>query len=163
VVGNTVDAPNKAFVVNLSAPLNATIGVGQATGMIIDDDTSTQTLTTVADFSGGTLDPALHLRNHGWRDHPGTWDRYRVLGTALPAGWLSTALITKASAVVSNGSIKLQGTQITSTFPLVGVNRSLEFRRPSAVRRSNSGAAAGSVQHQGDRLDRRSMPGHSTA
>src|SRR6185295_10655915 len=48
-------------------------------------------------------------------------------GTALPSGWLTTALLTKGTAVVSNGSLKLQGSQITSTFPLVGVNRSLEF------------------------------------
>jgi uncharacterized repeat protein (TIGR01451 family) len=38
IVGNTVIEPNKTFFVNLSSPTNATIGQGQATGTITDND-----------------------------------------------------------------------------------------------------------------------------
>jgi hypothetical protein len=36
--GDTQDEPNETFIVNLSNPINATIGTGQGTGTIINDD-----------------------------------------------------------------------------------------------------------------------------
>jgi hypothetical protein len=128
VVGNTVDSPNKTLTVNLSAPGNATVGAGLATGTIIDDDTSTQTVTTVADFMAGTLDAGGYISETADGEiilNPGIGTEFS--GTALPEGWVSTVQITKGTAVVSDGSVKLQGSRISSTFPLVGVNRSLEF------------------------------------
>lgn len=41
IVGDTVDENNESFFVNLSAPVNATIGDGQSVVTIIDDDTGT--------------------------------------------------------------------------------------------------------------------------
>jgi hypothetical protein len=128
VVGNTIDTANKTLVVTLSAAANATITAAQATGTIVDDDTSTQLVTTVADFKAGTLDAGTYISE--------TTDGEIILtpaiatefsGTTLPTGWASSAVATKGSVVVSNGSVKLQGVQIMSTFPVVGVNRSLEF------------------------------------
>jgi large repetitive protein len=40
VIGNTTKQPDRTFVVNLSAPSQATIGKGQGTGTIKDDDTA---------------------------------------------------------------------------------------------------------------------------
>jgi len=40
VNGDTADESNETFLVNLSNPSNATIGEGQGTGMITDDDTT---------------------------------------------------------------------------------------------------------------------------
>jgi hypothetical protein len=127
VVGNTIDTPNKTFVVNLSGAVNATIADTQATGTIIDDDTSTLRYTTVADFSAGTLGAGAYISQ--------TTDGEVILaptvgaefsGTALPAGWLSTPRVTNGGVTVSNGTAKLQGTQISTT-TLYGVGRSLEF------------------------------------
>jgi hypothetical protein len=128
ILGNKVDTANKTFVLNLSSPSNATLGTAQAVGTIIDDDTSTQTFTTSADFRAGTPDAGTYIAETEDGEivlTPGIGTEFS--GTTLPSGWLTTALITKGSVTVSNGVAKLQGTQITSTFPLVGVNRSLEF------------------------------------
>jgi ELWxxDGT repeat protein len=38
VVGDTLDEPDEAFLVNLSAPVNGTLGDGQGAGTITDDD-----------------------------------------------------------------------------------------------------------------------------
>jgi hypothetical protein len=38
VVGDTTVEPNETFLVNLSAPSNATIATGQGTGTIVNDD-----------------------------------------------------------------------------------------------------------------------------
>jgi hypothetical protein len=128
IVGNKIDTANKTFVLNLSSPSNATLGTAQAIGTIIDDDTSTQTFTTSADFRAGTLDAGTYIAETEDGEimlTPGIGAEFS--GTALPSGWVSTAVATKGSVVVSNGTAKLQGVQITSTFPFVGVNRSLEF------------------------------------
>jgi hypothetical protein len=39
VLGDVLDEPNETFVVNLSSPVNATVGDGQGVGTILDDDT----------------------------------------------------------------------------------------------------------------------------
>jgi N,N-dimethylformamidase beta subunit-like, C-terminal/Domain of unknown function (DUF4082)/Calx-beta domain/Bacterial Ig domain len=131
IVGDNIDAPNKTFVVRLSAPGNATIGTAEATGTIVDDDTSTpstQTFTTAADFTAGTLDAGAYIAE--------TTDGEVILtpsngtefsGTKLPGGWKTTALVKKGTAVVGNGSIQLQGSEIASTSQVVGINRWLEF------------------------------------
>ena len=44
VLGDFMDEPNETFVVNLSAPTNATLADGQATGAITDDDAAPELL-----------------------------------------------------------------------------------------------------------------------
>jgi hypothetical protein len=128
VIGNTVDTPNKTFTVSLSSAVNATIAGVQATGTIVDDDTSLQTDSTTADFSAGTADAGAYFSETGNGEvmlTPALATEFS--GTTLPSGWVSTALITKGSYVVSGGTIKLQDSQITSTLPFVGVGHSIEF------------------------------------
>jgi hypothetical protein len=48
-------------------------------------------------------------------------------GTTLPSGWVSTMQVTKGTVTVSNGSVKLRGTRITSTLPVISGGRSMEF------------------------------------
>ena len=38
VLADTLDEPDETFTVNLTAPVNATIGDGQGVGTILDDD-----------------------------------------------------------------------------------------------------------------------------
>ncbi|MEY2475791.1 MAG: large repetitive protein [Actinomycetota bacterium] len=57
VAGDTLDEPNETFLVNLSAPVNATIADGQATGTITDDDNPPSLSVadvTVAEGNGGS-------------------------------------------------------------------------------------------------------------
>ena len=83
--------------------------------------------TTAADFSAGTLDAGVYVSQTAGGEmmlKPALATEFS--GTALPAGWISTANITGGTAVVGNGVLTLQGAQITST-TLYGVGRSLEF------------------------------------
>src|SRR5205814_1060097 len=61
VVGNTIKQPARTFLVNLSSPTQATIGKGQGTGTIKDDDASpvlSITDVSVAEGNSGTT-PAV--------------------------------------------------------------------------------------------------------
>ena len=85
------------------------------------------TNTTVDDFNAGVLDAGAYISDTSGGElilKPTVATEFS--GTALPAGWLSTANITQGTAVVANGVLTLQGTQITST-TLYGVGRSLEL------------------------------------
>jgi VCBS repeat-containing protein len=126
VVGNTIDTPNKTFVVNLSGAVNATITSAQATGTIIDDDTSMLTYTTAADFSAATLGGSYISQTADGEIILAPTVGTEFSGTSLPAGWISTQKVTGGTVTVSNGTAKLQGTQISTT-TLYGAGRSVEF------------------------------------
>ena len=86
IVGNTIDSANKTFTIDLSMPGNATLGTAQATGTIIDDDTSTQTYTTAVRLRvGHARRRRLYLGNPRRRDHPHAGHRHRVLGNDAAA------------------------------------------------------------------------------
>ena len=61
VPGDALNEPTETFLVNLSAPVNATIGDGQATGTITDDDGAPVLSigdVTVAEGGGTTTRPS---------------------------------------------------------------------------------------------------------
>ncbi|PYR91065.1 MAG: hypothetical protein DMF84_18525 [Acidobacteria bacterium] len=119
---------NKTFTVNLSGAVNANIAGAQGIGTIVDDDTSLVAYSTTADFVGGTADAGAYYSETGNGEVMLTPTlATEFSGTALPSGWLTNVLITKGTLTVSNGSVKLQGTQITSTLPLISGGRSMEF------------------------------------
>jgi hypothetical protein len=78
VIGDTIPEPNKAFFVNLTSAVNATIGDGQGLGTIIDDDPISQ---PTVDFDGdGKSDVGIY-RN-------GTWSIIRSIdGGVTSVGW----------------------------------------------------------------------------
>src|SRR5262249_39304492 len=83
--------------------------------------------TTAADFNAGTLDAGAYVSQTGDGEvilKPTVGAEFS--GTTLPAGWISTANVTKGSTVVGNGVVTLQGSQIV-TSSLYGSGRSLEF------------------------------------
>jgi hypothetical protein len=83
--------------------------------------------TTAADFSAGTLDAGAYISQNADGEmilKPALGQEFS--GTTLPAGWLSTANVTKGKTTVGGGVVTLQGAQITSS-TLYGVGRSLEF------------------------------------
>jgi hypothetical protein len=51
VTGDTAVEPNETFLVNLSAPVNATIATGQGIGTIVNDDVSALPTVTINDVS----------------------------------------------------------------------------------------------------------------
>ncbi len=128
VIGNTVDTPNKTFTANLSAAVNANIADAQGVGTIVDDDTSLVTDTTTSDFKGGTADAGAYYSESGNGEvmlTPALGTEFS--GPTLPSGWVSTLQTAKGTVKVNNGSVKLQGAQITSTLPLISGGRSMEF------------------------------------
>ncbi len=55
VIGNTVSGPNKTFSLNLGSPTNATIGTGQGTGTIVNDDPNPLlSISSVSAFEGNS-------------------------------------------------------------------------------------------------------------
>ena len=78
VIGDTIPEPNKAFFVNLTSAVNATIADGQGLGTIIDDDPISQ---PTVDFDGdGRSDIGIY-RN-------GTWSIIRSIdGGVTNIGW----------------------------------------------------------------------------
>jgi hypothetical protein len=83
--------------------------------------------TSAADFGAGTLDAGAYISQTGDGEvilKPTLATEFS--GTALPAGWISTANITNGTMVVGNGVVTLQGAQIL-TASLYGAGRSLEF------------------------------------
>ena len=88
----------------------------------------TKVTTTAADFSAGTVGTTTYVSDtSGGELTLAPTFATEFPGPTLPTGWVSTVVITKGSYTFSNGAIQLQGTQITSTLPLYGVGRSLEF------------------------------------
>lgn len=55
VVGDAIDEPNETFVVNLTAPVGATLADAQGTGTIVDDDAAAGLLSDTA-TAGGPVD-----------------------------------------------------------------------------------------------------------
>ena len=91
-------------------------------------DPVNKTSTTAADFTGGTLDAgAYNSEDHRRGGDSAPSNGTEFSGTKLSGGWKTTALVKKGTAVVGSGSIKLQGSEIVSTFQVVGINRWLEF------------------------------------
>ncbi|MFZ1640435.1 MAG: Calx-beta domain-containing protein [Candidatus Contendobacter sp.] len=54
VIGDTTAEPNETFVVNLSAPVNATLAQAQGTGTIVNDDSPTLSINNVSQNEGNS-------------------------------------------------------------------------------------------------------------
>jgi hypothetical protein len=81
----------EVFVVNLSAPSNATIAVGQGEGTIVNDDTPGVVITQ----SGGTTDVA----------EGGTGDSYTLVLTSQPTANVSIALAPNAQVTAATSPV----------------------------------------------------------
>jgi len=82
--------------------------------------------TTAADFNMGTLAGTYVSQNADGEVMLKPTLATEFSGTALPAGWISTANITRGATTVGNGVLTLQGSQVVSA-TLYGAGRSLEF------------------------------------
>ena len=107
--GDIAVEPAETFVVNLSNPVNATLGTAQATGTILNDDNQTMTLSLLGTSVIG-VDRSATLRV--------------VLGEAAPAGGTIVTLTSDAPGIASvgaPGTIAIAQGQTTGTILLNGV------------------------------------------
>jgi len=105
VLGDTASEATERFFVDISGPVNATIGVSRATVTLTNDDLGTTTVATVADFQAGTTagGAALTQTADGEVSLAAALGS-EFFGTALPAGWTSRVLAAGGTAVVGGGS-----------------------------------------------------------
>jgi uncharacterized repeat protein (TIGR01451 family) len=109
--GDTAVEANETFVVNLSAPTNATIAAGQGTGTISNDDASADLSITVTDSpdpvtAGQNLTYVVTLTNAGPSNADGAAFNLPLPGgttfvsLAAPGGWNCTT-----PAIGANGTV----------------------------------------------------------
>lgn len=88
VLGDAMDEPNETFVVNLSAPTNATLADGQATGAITDDDAAPELLIEDCVVTEGNT---------------GTAPCVVSLSLSMPSGFTVTANYASQGATATSG------------------------------------------------------------
>jgi len=128
IIGDTIGEFTEQFFVDLSGPVTGILGQSRATVTIGNDDNSTATATTSADFFGGTagtgtavvqtLDGEVQLAASLGAE---------FFGTSLPTGWTSTTLAAGGAAAVGGGSVKANGVVLLGGVTQVGAGRSLDF------------------------------------
>lgn len=127
VSGDVIDEPSETVLVNLSNPVRATITRAQGTLTIVDNDLTSFTDTTVADFTAGAPDAAIYIGDTSGGDlmlKPTVGEEFS--GTALPAGWTSTNWASEGVTTVGVGNLMVNGTRVGTT-ALYGPGRSIEF------------------------------------
>ncbi len=108
VLGDTTTEPNETFVVNLTAPGNATIADAQGVGTITNDDAGAATVTVTFQVAAGGDDvneeaAALNAdQSNGWLGNAssttGNWAGYRFTNVSIPAGATITSARLEANA-----------------------------------------------------------------
>ena len=86
VLGDTVNEPNKTFLVELAAATNAAVARGQAVGTIVNDDGVSVSIegVTVTEGNSGTVDAIFKVNLSGPATSRVTVDYGTVGGTATP-------------------------------------------------------------------------------
>ena len=115
----------KSFLVNLSAALNATMAKSQAT-VTVTPPTAWVSSTSGEFLSGvvGAGATVTETANGELTLKPAAGAEF--FGTALPAGWTSTALMTGGSSTVGSGVATVEGAALVSA-TAVAPGRTLEF------------------------------------
>ena len=115
----------KSFLVNLSAALNATMAKSQAT-VTVTPPTAWVSSTSGEFLSGvvGAGAAVTETANGELTLKPAAGAEF--FGTALPAGWTSTALMTGGSSTVGSGVATVEGAALVSA-TAVAPGRTLEF------------------------------------
>ena len=104
IVQDTVGELTESFYVDFSGSVNGVLGQARATITIVNDDSSTNVVSSIADFSAGTLGGGAYLSETADGELMLAPQGSEFSGTSLPEGWTSTALEAGASAIVANGS-----------------------------------------------------------
>lgn len=149
--GDTAVEANETFVMNLSAPTNATIAAGQGTGTISNDDASADLSISVTDSpdpvtAGQNLTYVVTLTNAGPNNADGASFSLPLAGgttfvsIAAPGGWNCTTPAIGANGTVGcNDGTSMRPTSASAAKMAVGT---AQF---TIVANVDSGVAAGTV------------------
>ena len=149
--GDTAVESNESFVVNLSAPTNATIAAGQGTGTITNDDASADLSITVTDSpdpvtAGQNLTYVVTLTNAGPSNADGAAFSLPLpsgttfVSLAAPGGWNCTTPAVGANGTVTcNDGTSMRPTSASAAKMAVGT---AQFTILANV---DGGVAAGTV------------------
>ena len=127
ILGDATAESTESFLLMLSSPTAASIGVTKANVTIIDDDSTAWVNTSVADFTAGTVDAGTYIS----RTNNGEVILAPALGTefqgkSLQAGWTSTVLAANGGVAVANNTASIDGASVVGGAG-VSSGRSLEF------------------------------------
>ena len=151
--GDTAVEANETFVVNLSAPTNATIAAGQGTGTISNDDASADLSISVTDSpdpvtAGQNLTYVVTLTNAGPNNADGASFSLPLAGgttfvsIAAPGGWNCTTPAIGANGTVGcNDGTSMRPTSASASAAKMAVGTA-QF---TIVANVDSGVAAGTV------------------
>jgi hypothetical protein len=128
IVGDTVGEPTEVFYVDISNPLNGTLtDARRATVTIVNDDSSNQVFSTIADFGAGSVGGGAYLSETGDGEITlAPAQAAEFSGTALPTGWTATALVTGGAATVGTGKLAIDGASLAGPTAMA-VGPTLEF------------------------------------
>jgi len=126
IVQDTVGEPTETFYVDFSGVVNGILGQSRATITIINDDSSTQVFSSVADFAAGTLSGSAYLSETGDGEIMLAPQGAEFSGTSLPAGWTNTPLATGSASTVANGKLVIDGASLLAPAPSAS-GQTLEF------------------------------------
>jgi hypothetical protein len=140
VNGDTMIESNETFLVNLSAPTNASIARAQAVGTILDDDAVNEAKVTQAVTTGGARLQAQQRADGGWFFKVGETDCGAGVGVSCPntigitalgllAGYTRTgdsSLLTSATAA-GDKLVALFNDAIAATPATLPFNQDIEF------------------------------------
>jgi hypothetical protein len=114
IVQDTVGEASESFYVDFTGVVNGVLNQTRATITIVNDDSSTQVSSSVADFSAGTLAGGAYISETADGELMLAPQGSEFSGTSLPAGWTSTVLAAGGSATVANGALLLNGAALVA-------------------------------------------------
>jgi hypothetical protein len=126
IVQDTVGESTESFYVDFSGVVNGVLGQGRATITIVNDDSSTNVVSSIAEFSAGTLGGGAYLSETANGELMLAPQGSEFSGTSLPAGWTSTPLATGAESTVANGMLTINGAALIGPSE-TGSGQTLEF------------------------------------
>lgn len=109
IVSDTVGEATEQLYVDFSGVVNGFLSSARATVTIVNDDSSTQLTTSIADFSAGTLGGGAYLSETADGELMLAPQGSEFSGSSLPAGWSLTPLGSGATATVAGGSLSING------------------------------------------------------
>ena len=126
IIQDTVGEWTESFFLDFSGVVNGVLAEGRSTMTIVNDDSSNQVVSSVADFSAGTLAGGAYISETADGELMLAPQGSEFSGSSLPAGWTSTPLAAGASSTVGNGMLAINGAALVGPTP-TGSGQTLEF------------------------------------
>jgi hypothetical protein len=146
LVGDTVGEATEQFFVNLSSAIEGLIEKPRMTITLSNDDLSTASFATAADFLGGVAGAgAAVLQTEDGEVTLAPQLGAEFFGAALPAGWTSQLLAGTGSVAVGDGVVRADGASLIGGLTTIGTGRGLDFVATFTGKNQAVGFGAGAV------------------